>query len=340
MHNSCKTKKWLWFGIGCLVLLTISLILWFCVKPKSFTVDGVWTWVDGSDPGWQERRAGAYRNHDDEAKAHAPLAEKRDKDELYYSLAFASVNLPWLRRKIVVCPRGHVPRVPEWMEVEIVHDDTLSTNPNETFSSECILANLDKIPGLSEHFLSVNDDIFVTQPLEVGDLFSKKGKPLWSPHKQNYHPPSSLYESSLRAAAEWTKTPRHLLIGSSHTPNPLTKAIYSHLRKSLPRFSSLCEDFPLRTHGCPSVPHLVVNGASHLVEFRSPSFSFGYFEEGVFPREADLKHGVVCVNNLGPRTPQTKLDYLFGLLENHLTKTVELLGFPLNELTVEKLIHG
>ena len=56
------------------------------------------------------------------------------------------------------------------------HSDIFdNVNDLPTFSSPAIEANIHKIPGISEHFLYFNDDIFLGQPIFPEDFISTKG---------------------------------------------------------------------------------------------------------------------------------------------------------------------
>ncbi len=307
-------------GVLLLIGLIIGLTIW-ATKPKqsnNFPIDGVWTWVDGTDPEWQRRQKKAFEGDKTNAQGHLPISQKVDKDELYYSLGFSAFTLPWLRRRIVVCPRGHVPKVPSWVKVDIVHDDEISTNPEETFNSECILGNLDRIPNLSEHFIAINDDIFVVRPMTPQEFF-KDGKPIWFRVGQLRHPPGSVYESALQTSADWTGVNRDRMVGAPHIPIPLTRTLFKTLRKRVKPFENICTLFPIRALGCPSVPHLFGNGTPDLIEWSPNLYPSVYLEDSLPLTEKHFYSKVICINNLGPKTPSHILSHIFSLLENHLS---------------------
>lgn len=78
---------------------------------------------------------------------------------------------------------GHVPK---WLNVNapklkiIRHSDFIPAKYLPTFNSNPIELNLHRIPGLNEHFIYFNDDIFLARPCAPTDFFIN-GKPVCSP---------------------------------------------------------------------------------------------------------------------------------------------------------------
>ena len=86
---------------------------------------------------------------------------------------------PWVKQiHFVTC--GHLP---EWLNINhpkihiVNHKDYIPEQYLPTFSSHVIELNMHRIPGLSEHFVNFNDDVFLTQPVKPEDFF-QDGKPL------------------------------------------------------------------------------------------------------------------------------------------------------------------
>jgi len=150
---------------------------------SSHDLHAVYTWVDGSDPVWQERKrqalialgAEAARLHQSAASA----VRYRDRGELRYSLRSLERMAPFVR-KIYLVTAGHVP---DWLEVEhpdleiVLHDDLFPNRGHlPTFSSRAIECHLHRIPGLSEHFLYFNDDVMLLRPTTPADFFDEEGR--------------------------------------------------------------------------------------------------------------------------------------------------------------------
>lgn len=140
-------------------------------------VDVVYTWVDGSDPTWQESflewstRLG--RNVDEVA---LDPARYRSRDELRYSLRSLYYFCGWVRN-IYVVTAG---QVPEWLtemdDIRIVdHSEILPADALPTFNSHSIESALHHIDGLAEHFIYFNDDMFVGRPIRPEVFFTPNG---------------------------------------------------------------------------------------------------------------------------------------------------------------------
>jgi hypothetical protein len=147
---------------------------------KKFPVDVVYTWVDGSDSRWLERKK---RTLDEYADHHASeeasgAGRFRNNDELKYSVRSVMKFAPWIRRVFIVTDD----QVPEWLDtsnrkIEIVDHKDIFGNKGSlpSFNSHAIEMRLHHIPGLSERFLYFNDDVFLGRPTSVSDFFYESG---------------------------------------------------------------------------------------------------------------------------------------------------------------------
>ena len=84
--------------------------------PVRFPIDIVFTWVDGDDPAWQERKhrtliaAGREVAHHPESIVESRY---RSRDELRYALRSILEYAPWFNRLFLVTDR----QVPAWLEI-------------------------------------------------------------------------------------------------------------------------------------------------------------------------------------------------------------------------------
>jgi len=143
-------------------------------------VDVVYTWVDGTDPVWLEKKAEAAGVADVASfteRAHHD-ARFADHDELRYSLRALEQFAPWVNN-IWIVTAG---QTPSWLntdnpKVHIVdHKDIWPDEaglPN--FNSHAIEACLHRIPGLSEYFLYLNDDMLLGRPVASELFFHPNG---------------------------------------------------------------------------------------------------------------------------------------------------------------------
>eukprot|EP01127_Copromyxa_protea_P003779 TRINITY_DN1356_c0_g3_i1.p1 TRINITY_DN1356_c0_g3~~TRINITY_DN1356_c0_g3_i1.p1 ORF type:complete len:957 (-),score=219.28 TRINITY_DN1356_c0_g3_i1:368-3238(-) len=161
-------------------------------------IDIVYTWVNGSDP----RMAEALRRvkdallikqgltatpkcnstqdpeKDDCWKDDATANRYIDNEELRYSLRSVEKFAPWVRH-IFIVTNG---QIPYWLDIEhpkitVVPHNVIFTNKSHlpTFSSPAIEANLHNIPGLSRHWIYLNDDVMFGETVWPDD-FVTNGK--------------------------------------------------------------------------------------------------------------------------------------------------------------------
>jgi hypothetical protein len=145
-----------------------------------FPIDVVYTWVDGSDPAWQERKSAAH-----EAVGLGELNEFASnesrflsRDELRYSLRSLDMYASWVRHVYLVTDD----QVPPWLDtsnprVTVVSHRELFGERGKlpTFNSHAIESQLHHVPGLSDHFLYLNDDFFFGRPVEPRLFFHGNG---------------------------------------------------------------------------------------------------------------------------------------------------------------------
>lgn len=131
-------------------------------------IDVVIAWVDGSDPCWQAEKAAYSANRDGDT-----VNRYRDWGLLPAWLRAVETFLPWVR-KIHFVTWGHVPAFlrENHPKLQVVkHGDFIPEAYLPTFSSHTIELNLHRIPGLAEHFIYFNDDMFPLRPMKERDFF-------------------------------------------------------------------------------------------------------------------------------------------------------------------------
>jgi hypothetical protein len=140
----------------------------------TFDIDIVFSWVDGNSVEYQRARAARAKRHvvgegDDSA------ARFRQIDELKYALRSVYMFAPWVRNIYIATDSP----VPAWLDeehprVRVVRSEEFFADPSvlPTHNSQAVEAQLHHIPGLSEHFLYSNDDMFFGRPVSPGMFFS------------------------------------------------------------------------------------------------------------------------------------------------------------------------
>ncbi|ORX75868.1 hypothetical protein BCR32DRAFT_249196 [Anaeromyces robustus] len=140
----------------------------------------VYTWINGSEPLHLQQKAKYNGGH---AK---PDSRDRCVDELRYSIRSLINNLIWHKGTIyIVSPTNHVP---EWLDpsfdrIKIIDQskllpekNVLGEDVNPTFNSFAIEWYLDKIEGISEQFIQINDDYFFRRPVHPSLFFYGGGE--------------------------------------------------------------------------------------------------------------------------------------------------------------------
>ena len=137
-------------------------------------LDVVYCYVNTTDPAWQAQ----FQSHlggPDTVGVPYPIP---DVGEIYLSLASVQRYAPWVRRIYLATMGGqHLDlrflsaRLRQKVRV-VDHCDFIPARVLPTFSSLAIEAFLHKIPGISEHFLALNDDFLLARALERRHVFS------------------------------------------------------------------------------------------------------------------------------------------------------------------------
>jgi len=145
------------------------------------SIDVVYTWVDDSFPGYLELlNQYAKTKHD-----LNPNRTRDNMDLIKYSLRSLEQHLPWVRNIYLFTCR---PQVPQWMNknaegLHIVHhDEVIDPQHLPTFSSLSIISNIHKLPGLSDRFLYIEDDMLFANSINVSDFYNN-GKIIFYPQK-------------------------------------------------------------------------------------------------------------------------------------------------------------
>lgn len=154
------------------------------LRTPPFPIDAVYTWVDDNDPAWLERRAASRDDEVAVANVGDSASDHRfaNRDELRYSLRSIALYAEWFDRVCVVTDR----QVPEWASssLEIVdHSEILDAECLPTFNSHAIETGLHRVPGLSEHYIYLNDDVFFDAPAPWSKFFTEDGRSRFFPSK-------------------------------------------------------------------------------------------------------------------------------------------------------------
>ncbi|PBC36458.1 sugar phosphotransferase [Rhodococcus sp. ACS1] len=208
----------------------------------NFDVDLVFSWVDGSSAEFQAQRAKRMQNYvvgegDDSA------ARFRQIDELKYALRSVHMYAPWVRRIFVATDSDR----PAWLaddpRVTFMPSEEFFADPSvlPTHNSQAVECQLHHIPGLAEHFLYSNDDMFFGRSVGPQMFFSPGGITMFIEattriglgHNDDER---SGFENAARVNRRLLQdrfglmTTRHL----EHAATPLRKSVMEEMEKEFP----------------------------------------------------------------------------------------------------------
>lgn len=141
---------------------------------QQYDIDFVLSWMNPYDENWRREKAKYWgieiRDPDYDVNQ---VARFRDWDNLQYWFRGVERFAPWVRRIYFVT----WDTVPDWLNVDhpkiqVVRDrEILPEGCAPAFSPNPMETNLHRIPGISEHFVFFNDDMFLLSPVEPGDFY-------------------------------------------------------------------------------------------------------------------------------------------------------------------------
>ncbi|MEJ3405146.1 stealth family protein [Rathayibacter sp. YIM 133350] len=140
-----------------------------------FPIDMVFSWVDGSSAEFLRERAKRMQAYV-VGEGDDSEARYRQINELKYALRSVYMFAPWVRTIYIVTDSP----APEWLaehpRVRIMRSEEFFADPEvlPTHNSHAVESQLHHIPGIAEHFLYSNDDMFFGRPV-TPDLFFSPG---------------------------------------------------------------------------------------------------------------------------------------------------------------------
>lgn len=145
-------------------------------------IDFVVIWVDGGDPVWQAKKAEYSKSIDTSKKSMNSVKAYRDWGTFKYWFRGVEKFAPWVNKVYLVTDQ----QKPSWLNITseklvlVDHSDIIRKEYLPVFSANPIESNIHRIPGLSEHFVFFNDDVYLTAPVEPTDFFSDDGLPKYN----------------------------------------------------------------------------------------------------------------------------------------------------------------
>lgn len=211
-----------------------------------FPIDVVYTWVDSSDPKWRQKLE-TYSGKVSPVSFHEEASGDqrfRSRDELKYSLRSLSMYAPWVRHVYIVTDGQN----PEFIDfdregITLVDHSEIAKAPESlpVFNSSAIISWLHRVPGLSEHFIYMNDDVFIGRDIAPSRLFTPSGLARVFPSK-NRRPfgdaspkdePHINITRNIRALIE-QEFGRSISNSVKHTPHAQLVSVHSEMEKRFP----------------------------------------------------------------------------------------------------------
>lgn len=229
----------------------------------TFGIDLVYTWVDAEDPRWRASRVAA-RGRCEGPQLHTADDDGRyiAHDELRYSLRSVEYFAPWVRRVHLVTAG----QVPVWLNTDdarlnIVDHREIFADPLDlpTFNSHAIESQLHRIPGLSEHFIYMNDDVFFGRRVLPETFFTPLGQSRFFLSGNTIRTKgsgelpvdvASKNNSRIMQSRFGRKTSRKFL----HTPHAQRRSTLEHIEKDHPCAVAATAAAPFRSSTDLSIP--------------------------------------------------------------------------------------
>lgn len=161
----------------------------------TFPVDMVMSWVNPQDEAWRKE----YESHS--AGSREDASRVRVSVDLRENVRLLFKNCPWVNRLyLVLDERTEVPRwVSGYGRVSVVrHGEYIPAGLLPTYNSSVIDMFYSRIPGLSEHFVMLNDDMVFVNPCDVSTFFDREGRPTRLCRTIDVSRPGTLYMRKLR----------------------------------------------------------------------------------------------------------------------------------------------
>lgn len=207
-------------------------------------IDAVYTWVDSSDEEWfADYQASLHKLDVPYRESVAGLGRFKSRDELLFSLRSLELNLPWIDHVYLVTAG----QVPKWLNIEhprltVVAHEEIFDDPEEalpTFNSHAIEANLSNIPGLKEHFIYINDDVFFGRRMHPNDFYGPVGQAKFALSNRHF----ALEKDAQLPVNQAARNNREIMLKNfertvsrkfKHVAHPQRKSVHQYIKENYP----------------------------------------------------------------------------------------------------------
>ena len=145
--------------------------------PPAFPIDAVYTWADATSDRDRELLAERLRGAGRVPRAARSANRFRDLGTLRWSVRALLRFAPWVRTVHIATDGRRPPDLPADPRIRVVPHAAFFRNSVDlpTFNWSSIEANLGFIPDLAEHFIYLNDDMFLGRPTAPALFFDGDG---------------------------------------------------------------------------------------------------------------------------------------------------------------------
>jgi hypothetical protein len=261
----------------------ITSILNQASKTFNTAIDIVYLWVNGNDGEWRAKREKYAQKL--EAAGNLSFAKfgnvegrYRDNDELRFSLRALEKFFP---------EHGHIyivtdGQVPDWFQASdqitlVDHHQLIPHSSLPTFDSGNIESYIHHIPGLSERYFYLNDDVFFGAPVCLDNWFFENGVYVsWSDEPEvignKLQAESTSLENASRLSKQWLQAKldnaslcaessarkmdpqyQHTSRTFSHSPRPMLKSVMKEIEQDAPELFERVRSTVFRTWNKPTI---------------------------------------------------------------------------------------
>jgi len=252
-------------------------------KTPTSGVDIVYLWVNGNDDEWRAKRQKYAQKLESTgdfnmAKFGNVEGRYRDNDELRFSLRALEKFFP---------EHGHIfivtdGQVPDWFQASdqitlIDHHRLIPHSALPTFDSGNIESYIHHIPGLSERYFYLNDDVFFGSPVCLESWFFESGICVsWSDEPEvignKLQTESTSLENASRMSKQWLQAKSdHLKLSTdslvrrmdqqyqhtprtfAHSPRPMLKSLMLEIERDAPELFERVRSTVFRTWNKPTI---------------------------------------------------------------------------------------
>ena len=213
-------------------------------------IDYVFPYVDPSDKEWQKTWEQMCLKHG--KKIDKNSNRYRDYGTLKFLFRCLANNMPWINKVHMIVERES--QIPSWLNTDSVdvvfHDQIIDKHNLPTYNSNTIEMYIHRIPGLTEHFIYGNDDMYPINSTTPGDWFTSDGTPKIFIKHIKYTPKDVMYRQMLKHTEDFCRNDLNLpcrnnqILFSDHNINAMLKSVWINLyKKHKNEISDSCSTF-------------------------------------------------------------------------------------------------